>query len=74
MMRQQRLVGGDDMLAGLKRRPDKIGRNPAFTTDHLNNNVDIVGCDISRILDPGDPRHVEAAIGGAAARTDGPLW
>ena len=71
MMRQKRLVRRHHMLAGLKRRPDEIQRHAALAADHLDDDVNIVTRrDVCRILDPGDPRHVESAVGGAASRTD----
>ena len=71
MMRQKRLVRRHHMLAGLKRSPDEIQRHAALAADHLDDDVHIVTRrDIGRILDPGDPRHVESAVGIAASRAD----
>ena len=71
MMRQKRLVRRHHMLAGLKRRPGKIQRHATLAADHLDDDVNIVTRrDIGRILHPGDPRHVESAVGRAASRAD----
>ena len=71
MMRQQRLVGGHHMFAGLQRACDKVERNPLFAANHLDDNIDIIaGGDVTRIIDPVDTGHVESAVGITASRAD----
>ena len=70
-MRQHRLVGGDDMLAGFKSPGHKIERNPFLAADHLDDNIDIIALgDLRRFICPVDPGNVKAAIGIARAGTD----
>ena len=70
--RQQRLVGGDDVLARAQRRLHQTARHAARAADQLDHDVD-VGCggQRHRILLPAHAGEVDVALLGLAARAHG---
>ena len=67
--RQQRLVGGDDMLAGADRRLDRGAGDAVGAADQLHEKV-VAGIarQRHRVVEPGKGRHVDAAVLAAGAR------
>ena len=69
--RQQRLVGGDDRLAGLQRRADRRKRRVAVAADQFDKRIDAgIARKLHRVRDPAQLLHIDAAILAARAGAD----
>ncbi len=68
VMRQHRLVGGDDVLAGGERGLDQIERHALGAADQLDHHVDPgIGGEIAKTPVPFRLRQIDAAIALAVA-------
>ena len=67
-LREQRLVGGDDRLAGRERRLDRGLGGIALAADQLDEHVDAgIARERDRIVDPAQLRQIDAAVLGLAS-------
>ena len=63
MLGEQRLVGGDDGLAGRERRLDRRERHPVLAADELDEKIDLARLRQSdRVVEPGEAGDVDAAV------------
>ena len=67
VMRQHRLVRGDEALPRRQRRARKRQRRPVGTTDQLDHHVGVACGKLRRVVDPGKARQVDPAILAAIA-------
>ena len=69
---KQRLVGGDDMPAGLERGLDRGARRPLVAADQFDEDVDVglLG-ELHRIVEPLGRGQVDAAVLARSARRNG---
>jgi hypothetical protein len=68
---KERLVGGDDVLAGIDRRLDRSRGRPLRAADQLDEDVRAgIAGQPDRIVEPGGARDVDAAIACAIPRRD----
>src|SRR5262245_66242366 len=71
-MGEQRLVGGDDMLAGSERRLDGLLGDALLTADQLDEHIDGgIGGKRHRVLDEAEARQVGVALLVTVSRRDG---
>ena len=69
VMRHQRLVGGDDVLAVIERGIDDLAGDPVGAADQFDDDVDLgIGGHRRRILVPAHRRQIDAAVAAAVAR------
>ncbi len=68
----QRLVGGDDMLAGAQRRLDQALGDAARAADQLDDDVDVRRRgQRQRVVFPAQPREIDVALLGLERARDG---
>ena len=66
---EQRLVGGDDMAAGLERGLDRRARRALLAADQLDEHVDVAALGkLDRIVEPFGRAEIDAAVAAARAR------
>ena len=71
VMRHQRLVGGDDMLAVVECYIDHAPGDAVGTTDQLDNDIDLrIGCHRRRVLVPAHRGQIDSAIAAPIAGGD----
>jgi hypothetical protein len=70
--RKQRLVGGDDVTAGLQRGLHALARSPLLAADQLDIDVDAARArEVDRIIEPFGAGKVDAAVAAPVARANG---
>jgi hypothetical protein len=72
VVREHRLVRRDERFAGVERFARQGQRRAVGTADQLDHDIDIIARrQLRRIIDPGEPRQIDAALARAVARADG---
>ncbi len=72
MVRQHRLVGGDQRLAGRQRAPCQGQRRAIGTADQFDNDIDIIATGkFGRVINPDEARQIKPAFALAIPRADG---
>ena len=70
-MRHHRLVGGDEALAGAQCLARECQRGTIRSADQFDHDIGIARAQFGRIVDPVEPRDIDAAVLGPIAGGDG---